>query len=50
MVKKAVALIKADGPERAYAEMNKGGPYVDGELYVVVKTFDAKVAGAIRQQ
>ena len=43
MVKKAVALIKAEGPEKAYAEINKGGPYVNGELYVVVETFDAKV-------
>ena len=43
MVKKAVALIKAEGPEKAYAEINKGGPYVAGELYVVVETFDAKV-------
>ena len=40
MVKKAVAAIKADGPERAYAEINKGGQFADGEIYVVVSNFD----------
>jgi signal transduction histidine kinase len=43
MVKKAVALIKADGPDKAYAEFNKGGQFVDGELYVVVQRFDGTV-------
>jgi cytochrome c len=40
MVKKAVAAIKADGPEKAYAEINKGGQFADGEIYVVVSNFD----------
>lgn len=43
MVKKAVAAIKADGTEKAYAEFNKGGQYVDGELYVLVRTLDGVV-------
>ena len=43
MVKKAVTLIKAEGPEKAYADINKGGEFLNGELYVVVQTFDAKV-------
>jgi cytochrome c len=40
MVKKAVAAIKADGTEKAYAEIDKGGQFVDGEIYVVVSAFD----------
>lgn len=40
MVKKAVAAIKAEGPEKAYAEIDKGGQFVSGELYVVVQGFD----------
>lgn len=37
MVKKGVAAIKAHGPERAYVAMNdKGGQYVDRDLYLVV--------------
>ena len=40
MVKKAVAIIKADWPEKAYAEINKGGQFADGEIYVVVSNFD----------
>ena len=40
MVKKAVAAIKADGPEKAYAEINKGGQFANGEIYVVVSNFD----------
>lgn len=41
MVKKAVAAIKADGPEKAYAEIStKGGKFVDGEIYTVVQGFD----------
>jgi cytochrome c len=43
MVKNAVATIKAEGPEKAYAEFNKGGQYVDGELYVLVRTLDGVV-------
>jgi cytochrome c len=40
MVKKTVALIKADGPQKAYAEIDKGGPFVNGEVYAVVQGFD----------
>ena len=40
MVEKAVAAIKADGPEKAYAEINKGGQFANGEIYVVVSNFD----------
>ena len=41
MVKKAVALIKAEGPEKAYAEISTpGGKYVDRDIYVVVQGFD----------
>ena len=40
MVKKAVATIKAEGPEKAYAEINKGGQFVDGEIYPIVQTLD----------
>lgn len=40
MVKKAVALIKAEGTEKAYAEINKGAPYVDRDVYTVVQGFD----------
>jgi len=36
MVKKAVALIKAEGNDKAYADMNKGGEFLHGEVYVVV--------------
>jgi cytochrome c len=40
MVKKAVALIKAEGTEKAYAAINKGAPYVDRDVYTVVQGFD----------
>jgi cytochrome c len=40
MVKKAVAAMKADGTEKAYAEINKGGQFVDDEIYVVVSSSD----------
>jgi cytochrome c len=40
MVKKTVALIKAEGPQKAYAEIDKGGPFVNGEVYAVVQGFD----------
>lgn len=37
MVKKAVAYIKANGHEKAFAEISKpGGQFVDRDLYVVV--------------
>src|SRR5664279_1734696 len=41
MVKKAVAAIKADGPEKAYAAISTpAGQFVDGEIYVVVSDFE----------
>jgi signal transduction histidine kinase len=41
MVKRAVAAIKADGKEKAYAEISApGGPFVNGEVYTVVQGFD----------
>ena len=44
MVKKAVAFIKEQGPEKAYPEItNKAGQFIDRDLYVVVYQFDGKV-------
>ena len=40
MVKNAVSVIKTEGPEKAYADFNKGEPYAKGELYVMVRTRD----------
>jgi signal transduction histidine kinase len=41
MVKKAVALIKADGTEKAYAAISTpGGQFVDRDIYAVVQGFD----------
>jgi signal transduction histidine kinase len=43
MVKKAVAFIKQNGPEKAYAEFsNKKGQFVDRDLYIVVHTLEGK--------
>jgi cytochrome c len=43
MVKKAVALIKANGADKAYAEFsNPKGPFVDRDLYVVVYDMTGK--------
>jgi cytochrome c len=43
MVKKAVAFIKANGAEKAYAEFsNKKGSFVDRDLYIVVHTLEGK--------
>jgi cytochrome c len=43
MVKKAVAFIKQNGPEKAYAEFsNKKGQFVDRDLYVMVHSFEGK--------
>lgn len=39
MVKKAVTLIKAEGPDKAYTEISKGGQFVDGEVYPIVQDF-----------
>lgn len=44
LVGKAVALIKADGAEKAYAEFDKKpGPFVDRDLYILVYSTDGKV-------
>lgn len=44
MVKKAVAFIGQQGPEKAYAAFDtKGGQFTDRDLYVVVYGFDGKV-------
>jgi cytochrome c len=44
MVKKAVAFVKAQGVEKGYAEIsNKGGQFIDRDLYIVVYGLDGKV-------
>ncbi len=44
MVKKAVSAIKAEGADKAYAEIdNPSGPFVDRDLYVVVYGMDGMV-------
>jgi signal transduction histidine kinase len=44
MVKKGVAFIKAEGTEKAYAEIsNKQGRFVDRDLYLVVYQLDGTV-------
>jgi cytochrome c len=44
MVKKAVAFIKEQGPEKAYPVIStKGGQFSDRDLYVVVYQLDGKV-------
>jgi cytochrome c len=44
MVKKAVAAIKSEGSDKAYAEIsNPTGPFVDRDLYIVVYGLDGMV-------
>ncbi len=44
MVKKAVAAIKSEGADKAYAEIsNPSGPFVDRDLYIVVYGLDGMV-------
>jgi signal transduction histidine kinase len=44
MVKKAVAYIKENGPQKGYAEISKkGGQFHDRDLYIVVYGLDGKV-------
>ncbi|KIZ44877.1 histidine kinase [Rhodopseudomonas palustris] len=44
IVKEAVTLIKADGADKAYPTLSdKTGPFVKGDLYVVVYQLDGKV-------
>ena len=42
MVKKAVAYIKANGPEKAYDEFTNGKFFKDRDLYVVVYDLNGK--------
>ena len=42
MVKKAVAFIKANGPEKAYDEFTNGKSFKDRDLYVVVYDLNGK--------
>jgi cytochrome c len=44
LVRKAIAFIKEQGPEKAYAEFtDRAGKFVDRDLYVVVYQLDGKV-------
>jgi len=44
MVKKAVAFIKDNGGEKAYAEISKkGGPFTDRDLYITIYRLDGHV-------
>jgi signal transduction histidine kinase len=44
MVQKAVAGIKSEGADKAYAEIsNLSGPFVQGDLYIAVVGFDGKL-------
>jgi cytochrome c len=44
MVKKAVAAIKSEGPDKAYAEFDDhSGPFLDRDLYIVVYGLDGNV-------
>ncbi len=44
MVKKGVAFIKANGKEKAWAEISdKNGPFIDRDLYLVVYGLDGVV-------
>lgn len=44
MVTKAVAFIKSEGAEKAYAEFDKKpGPFTDRDLYILVYSTDGKV-------
>lgn len=42
MVKKAVALINAEGPAKAYDEFTNGKSFKDRDLYVIVYDFNGK--------
>ena len=42
LVKKAVALIKSAGPEKAYEEISSGKAFKDRDLYVFVYDFSGK--------
>lgn len=42
MVKKAVAFIKANGPEKAYEEFTHGKQFKDRDLYIIVYDLNGK--------
>lgn len=42
MVKKAVAYIKANGPEKAYEEITHGKTFKDRDLYIIVYDLNGK--------
>lgn len=42
MVKKAVAYIKANGPEKAYEELTNGKSFKDRDLYIIVYDLNGK--------
>jgi len=42
MVKKAVAYIKANGPEKAYDEFTNGKSFKSGDLYIIVYDLNGK--------
>jgi signal transduction histidine kinase len=42
MVKKAVAFIKANGPEKAYEEFTNGKTFKDRDLYIIVYDLNGK--------
>jgi cytochrome c len=42
MVKKAVAYIKANGPEKAYEEFTNGKSFKDRDLYIIVYDLNGK--------
>ena len=42
MVAKAIAYIKANGPEKAYAEITNGSTFKDRDLYVIVYDLTGK--------
>ena len=51
MVQKAVAAIKSEGAEKAYAEIsNMSGPFVKGDLYIAVVDFDGTLLAAVGER
>ena len=51
MVQKAVAAIKSEGAEKAYAEIsNMSGPFVKGDLYIAVVGFDGTLLAAVGER
>ena len=42
LVKKAVAYVKANGPEKAYDEFTNGKSFKEGDLYIIVYDLNGK--------